>query len=182
MQTPDKFFLPWRGRTLLDHCIERIQPQVGQIVLSINGDPGRFTRFGLPVIEDRPAPYSGPLAGIINAMNWYRERDNAPEWLVSVASDTPGFPIDLVEQLRAAASGNTAVAYACSADRHHFAFAIWSLQSFSLLRSLYDSGERSLKRAVHTLPHTSVLWEDKADPFRNLNTPEDWLEFTRLHP
>src|SRR5690606_3076788 len=115
MQEPDKFFLPWHGRTLLDHCIDQIRPQAGQIVPSINGEPARFHRFGLPVIEDRPISYAGPLAGIICAMNWCLERDKAPEWLISVAPDTPGFPADLVERLLSAASGNkAAVAYACS--------------------------------------------------------------------
>lgn len=183
MHVPDKYFLAWRGRTLLDHCIDRIRPQVGRVILSVNGESTRFSRFGLPVIEDQPIPYSGPLAGIISAMDWCRERDNAPGWLVSVAPDTPGFPLNLVERLAAAASDrNPAVVYACSDGGHHFTFALWSLQSYDRLQALYSSGERSLKRAVHTLPHTSVLWEEKADPFHNLNTPHDWLRFNELNP
>ena len=38
------------NKTILEHVIERLSPQVTTIVLNANGDPQRFTRFGIPVI------------------------------------------------------------------------------------------------------------------------------------
>ena len=33
------------GRTLLEHVVERVRPQVGPIVLNANGDADRFRSF-----------------------------------------------------------------------------------------------------------------------------------------
>jgi molybdopterin-guanine dinucleotide biosynthesis protein A len=43
------------GRTILDHVIERMKPQCEGLVLNANGDPARFARFNLPVIQDTVA-------------------------------------------------------------------------------------------------------------------------------
>lgn len=59
----DKALLQLGGRPLLDHVLERLRPQVAEIVLNAN-DPGRFAAFGLPVVADRLAGQMGPLAGI----------------------------------------------------------------------------------------------------------------------
>jgi molybdenum cofactor guanylyltransferase len=52
------------GRPLLDRVIARLHPQCDGLILSANGDPTRFTPFGLPVIADSVADFPGPLAGI----------------------------------------------------------------------------------------------------------------------
>ncbi len=48
----DKCLLALAGRPLMAHVIERAEPQVGRLILNANGDPGRFTPFGLPVVAD----------------------------------------------------------------------------------------------------------------------------------
>ena len=58
------------GRTILDHVIERLEPQCDGLLLNANGDPARFARFGLPVIADTIEGYPGPLAGILAAVEW----------------------------------------------------------------------------------------------------------------
>lgn len=174
MNQADKFFLKWRGLSLLEHSILRAAPQVDGLVITAAGDLNRFAAFQLPVIHDRFAPYSGPLAGIISAMAWLREERPSARWLTSFATDTPGFPLDLVARLHSAATeANAEVAYARS-HRHHYAFSIWSLAQYPRLLDLSRTGTRSLREAAHTLTHTTVLWEEKEDPFFNLNTPRDW--------
>jgi molybdenum cofactor guanylyltransferase len=88
----DKCLLPLAGRPLLAHVVERLRPQVSDLVISANGDPARFSAFGLPVVEDRLDGYAGPLAGIEAGIEWARA--NRPK--------TPFLPIDLVRRFRAA--------------------------------------------------------------------------------
>src|SRR3990172_4670992 len=64
----DKALLPLGGRPLLVHVFERLRPQVAEIVLNANGDPGRFAAFGLPLVPDRLDGQMGPLAGIHAAL------------------------------------------------------------------------------------------------------------------
>ena len=50
----DKALVPYRGMPLIEHVLNRLRPQVGNIVISANGDAGRsvsYTHLTLPTIE-----------------------------------------------------------------------------------------------------------------------------------
>ncbi len=47
------------GRTILERVIARLKPQCDGLILNANGDPARFAGFGLPVIADTVAEFSG---------------------------------------------------------------------------------------------------------------------------
>ncbi len=175
MDRPDKFFLQWRGQTLLQHTIARAAPQVQGLVITAAGDLDRFAACRLPAIHDRGEPGTGPLAGIISAMAWLCDGGRPVRWLASFPTDTPRIPLDLVEQLHCAArEAGADVAYARSHNRDHYACALWSVDCYPTLLELHRSGVRSLHKAAHTLTHTTVLWEGDEDPFFNVNTPRDW--------
>src|SRR4029077_20505233 len=87
------------GRTLLDRVIDRVQPQVAQLVLNANGDPSRFARFGLPVVADSIADFAGPLAGILAGLDWTAANRPDCPLVVSLATDAPFLPKDLVARL-----------------------------------------------------------------------------------
>ena len=93
----NKAMVPFRGRPLIAHVIERIRPQVAQLI--VNADPGdtHWLSFPLPVIADQILERPGPLAGIHAAL-----RAIHSEWLVCVPCDTPLLPDDLVVRLSAA--------------------------------------------------------------------------------
>ena len=46
----DKCMRLLAGKPILEHIIERVGPQVSQLVINTNGDPKRFSSFGLQVI------------------------------------------------------------------------------------------------------------------------------------
>src|SRR5687768_3027061 len=92
----DKCLLPLSGRPMLERIIERLRPQLPDLILNANGDPARFARFGIPVIEDRLGDYAGPLAGVHAALAWTKENRPERRLVLSVAADTPFFPQDLV--------------------------------------------------------------------------------------
>jgi molybdenum cofactor guanylyltransferase len=60
----DKCLLPLAGKPMLTLIIERLRPQVSDLVLNANGDVSRFAAFGLPIVEDRLGGQIGPLAGL----------------------------------------------------------------------------------------------------------------------
>ena len=86
------------GRSLLDLVIERMQPQVAALVLNANGDPARFLAYGLPVVADSVPDFAGPLAGILAGLDWTAEHRPDCPMVVSVATDAPFLPRDLVER------------------------------------------------------------------------------------
>ena len=66
----DKCLLKIGERTLLHNVIARALPQVEDLILNTNSEPGRFSAFGLPVVADTFEGYLGPLAGILAGMRW----------------------------------------------------------------------------------------------------------------
>ncbi|HWO85093.1 MAG TPA: molybdenum cofactor guanylyltransferase, partial [Stellaceae bacterium] len=87
------------GVPLLERVIERMRPQVETLVLNANGDPARFAGFGLPVVPDSVPDYAGPLAGVLAGLDWTAEHHPDCTHIVSVATDAPFLPRDLVSRL-----------------------------------------------------------------------------------
>ncbi len=94
----DKCLLPLAGRPVLASVIARLRSQVSDIVINANGEPARFARFGLPVVADSVAGFAGPLAGVHAGLEWVKANRPGTRYVVTVASDTPFFPEDLVQR------------------------------------------------------------------------------------
>ncbi|TVQ00991.1 MAG: molybdenum cofactor guanylyltransferase MobA [Roseinatronobacter sp.] len=163
------------GKRLLDHVLDRLGPQVGQIALNANGAPARFDEFGLPVLPDSLPDWPGPLAGVLAGLDWAARQ--GADTIVTVAADTPFFPRELVERLQAAAgSSGLALAATREGDKlwRHPTFGLWPVALREDLRAALTGGLRKV-----------VLWTDKHgagtaefdttpfDPFFNINTPQD---------
>jgi len=179
----DKGLRALGGRPILTHVIERARPQVGALVLNANGDPARFADFGLPVASDVIEGFAGPLAGVLTGMAWARtNRPDAP-WIVTIATDTPFFPRDLVARLRDAAERRGAdMACAASGGRAHPVFGLWPVRLAEDLRSaMVEEGIRKVDvwTARHRLAEVAFAAQP-IDPFFNTNRPEDLAEAERL--
>ena len=55
----DKALRILAGETLLSRVIARARPQLRALVLNANGDPARFSAFGLPVVPDAVPGFAG---------------------------------------------------------------------------------------------------------------------------
>lgn len=164
------------GRTLLDRVIERLTPQADPLILNANGDPRRFSGISLPVIPDVIEGHGGPLVGILTGLDWVRSHAPAARWMLSVAADTPLFPLDLAKRLLAAAeSGESEIAVARSGGQAHHVFALWRIDRVDdLRRAVADEGMRSVHRWQEGRRRVLVDWPtEPIDPFFNMNTPED---------
>lgn len=160
------------GRTILARVIDRLRPQVGQLILNANGDPARFAAYGLPVVADGVPDYPGPLAGILAGMDWARARGLG--WIASVSADAPFLPRDLVTRLHAATAIEDALlATVRSGGQTHPPIGLWSTALADDLRRALTGGLRKIDlwTARHRL--ATVDFAADPDPFFNANTPED---------
>ncbi|MGR3660001.1 MAG: molybdenum cofactor guanylyltransferase MobA [Paracoccaceae bacterium] len=174
----DKALLDLGGTRLMDQVIARIKPQVGALALNANGEPTRFAEFGLPVIADSIAGYAGPLAGVLAGLDWAAEQGG--EAIVTVAADTPFFPLDLVSRLQTAAKvAGTQIALAATPDEkrgqaRHPTFGLWPVALRDDLRAALEDGLRKVVLWTDQHDATSAMFEGSGhDPFFNVNTPED---------
>jgi molybdopterin-guanine dinucleotide biosynthesis protein A len=179
----DKCLRALGGRPILEHVIARARPQVRALLLNANGDPKRFARFGLPVAADLIEGFAGPLAGVLTGMEWARAHRPDLAWIVTIATDTPFFPADLVARLLAAVEPNGAdLACAASNGRAHPVFGLWPVGLADQLRRAMTE-EDIRKVDVWTARYRLALVEFACvplDPFFNTNRPEDLMEAERL--
>lgn len=176
----DKGLLEIAGRPMLAHVIERLKPQVGAMVINANGDPARFAPFGLPVVPDTVGGFAGPLAGVLAGMRWAAGAAPRAHAIVTVSTDAPFLPRDLVARLRAAvAERPRAVALASSGGELHPVIGLWPVALVDDLEAALNSGVR---KVLHwTDRHGTVAVEfpfveiggRAVDPFFNANTPAE---------
>jgi molybdopterin-guanine dinucleotide biosynthesis protein A len=183
----DKGLLALGGGTMLARVVERLEPQVGRVVINANGDPGRFAALALPVVKDDIGGFAGPLAGVLAGMRWAVANAPVATHIATVSSDAPLLPADLVARLAGALDGRGhGIAIAQSAGELHPVIGLWPV-------ALADDLEPALKSGVRKVLH----WTDRhgtvpvefplatvcgraVDPFFNANTPEELDELRRL--
>ena len=173
----DKGLLPLGNAPLLQHVMDRLEPQVAGMALNANGNADRFAGFGLPVLADETQDFSGPLAGVLAGMVWGAAQ--GASHIVTVAADTPFFPCDLVPRLQLALEGGGQIALAATPDpergtARHPTFGLWPTALADDLRAALADGVR--KVVAWTDRHgtaTATFPADPFDPFFNVNTPED---------
>ena len=180
----DKALLPLGGQPILRHVVDRLAPQVAGMALNANGDPARFSGFGLPVIPDSIAGYPGPLAGVLAGLDW--AAGQGADTIVTVAGDTPFFPADLVARLSEAAQGQAHPLVLAATPRgneetksmtgkliRHPTFGLWPVALRDDLRAALAEDIR--KVVIWTGRHDGreAVFQREGDPFFNVNTPAD---------
>ncbi len=175
----DKALLPLAGTQLLAHVIARLAPQVSDIVVSANGDLSRFASFGLPVVADSIADHPGPLAGVLAGLEWVVKNRPDIRSVVTIPTDTPFFPSDLVAGFLAARHHKRTPLVARSESRVHPVIGLWPVEMAPDLRRAIEQGMRKvgawteLQSAIEVAFPQEQVGGNPLDPFFNINRPED---------
>lgn len=185
--TGDKGLLDLAGKPMIAHVIDRLRPQVGRMIINANGDPTRFESLGLPVVADTVGGFAGPLAGVLAAMRWAELNEPGSRFIVTVSTDAPFLPADLVGRLLAAeATEPGGIALAASGGELHPVIGLWPVRLANDLEAALNDGLR--KVLAWTDRHGTItiefpferLGETCVDPFFNANTPDELAEARRL--
>lgn len=166
----DKGLLSLAGKPLVAHVLERLQPQVSEVLISANRNLDRYRQFGWPVIEDaEPEQFKGPLAGVLAAMQVART-----PYLLTVPCDCPLLPADYARRLwQALERADTQVAVACWADAWQPVFAWVPISLQDDLALFLAAGERGVARWLSRQRPVAVEFPEGPALFANLNAPED---------
>ena len=172
MEGHEKAFLTLAGKPILAHVIARIGPQVDQLVINANGNPSRFLEFSLEVVPDALTSLTTPLAGLHAALQF--TKSVGADVLVTVPSDTPFLPFDLVARLLEK-TGTNGAAIAASGDQEHYIIGAWGAELLDRLESAIATDNLfRVKDWAHSVAAQKVEWPvEPHDPFFNVNAPED---------
>lgn len=163
----DKGLQPLRGKPMVAWVLERLAPQVGEIVINANQNLETYARFGHRVVPDEVGGFAGPLAGLHAGLSAIRS-----EIAVTVPCDSPFLPPDLVARLRGALGAND-LAVAKTGDQPHPVFSLVRRAARAHLGEFLAAGGRKIDAWYATLKVIEVPFDDEADAFRNINTREE---------
>ena len=163
----DKGLQPFRGKPMAQWAIERLAPQVDELIVNANQNAAAYARFGYRVVPDQLGGFSGPLAGLHAGM-----KAAAHELVVTVPCDSPFLAADLVSRLRSFLKEND-LAVARTGDQAHPVFALVRKRVLGNLEAFLASGGRKIDLWYAGLKVTEVAFDDEADAFRNINTLEE---------
>ncbi|HUP96481.1 MAG TPA: molybdenum cofactor guanylyltransferase MobA [Usitatibacter sp.] len=165
----DKGLQPFRGRPMVAHVLERLEPQVDEILVNANRNVEEYARLGHRVIADEIPGFAGPLAGFERGL-----AHASGQLLVTVPCDSPFLPTDLVARLRAGLlEAKADVAVAKTGEQAHPVFCLMRREVLASLREFLGSGQRKIDRWYSALAIAEVAFDDEADAFLNINTREE---------
>lgn len=172
----DKALRTIGGTAILARVIAVLRPQCAGLVLNANGDPARLAGFGLPIVEDNVPGFKGPLAGILAGLEWIAAHRPDVTTVVSVPTDTPFLPRDLVERLTEERKRQGAeIAVATSGGRAHPVVTLWPVGiRHDLRHALVDEDMRKMGGFTQRYRVAPADWPiEPFDPFFNANEPGD---------
>jgi molybdenum cofactor guanylyltransferase len=166
----DKALRVLAGQSLLARSLDKAKLYSAQVAVAVTGLYQLPLPDSVSLLIDE-APGSGPIAGLSSALA-YAEAQKA-EYVLVIPCDTPFLPSDLLQRLHAGiGDANAAIAY--YNDRLHAACTLWRTDAVKLLPPYLAQGRRSLIGFAENIGYIEVEWlSETADPFFNINSPED---------
>lgn len=165
----DKGLEPFRGKPMVAHVIERLAPQVAELLINANRNAEAYAGFGFRVIADEIAGFAGPLAGFERGL-----AHASGELVITVPCDSPFLPRDLVARLHdALQAAGAQLAVAKTGDRAHPVFSLMRRDVHPSLRDFLGSGQRKIDKWYAALKVVEVAFDDEPEAFLNINTREE---------
>jgi len=171
MNGVDKGLVLLQQKPLIQHVIDRLTPQVDEILINANREITQYQTFGYLVLQDEVEDFLGPLAGFSLGLQHAKH-----DYLLTVPCDSPLLSLDLVQRLMAGLIENNAdvaVAVASSDDSAHPVFCLCRKSVLPSLMDYLQQGERRVSTWQKSQKYIDVDFSDVADAFINLNTFEE---------
>lgn len=164
------------GRTLGRRCVDLLREAgCDEVYLSLRADqeiPEGFEMEGTHLLRDSVGESSGPLSGILTAMNARRDAD----WLV-VACDLPRLDVGtLLHLLSERQDGELFLAYRSESDALPEPLCTWYA---SAARDVLLSADTFCPRKILIRNHCRLIAPYAPGALDNANTPEDWAAAIR---
>ena len=164
------------GRTLLEHAVTKLTPQVDRLV--VNGDKNLC---GDGAIADKVEGFKGPLVGLYSAL--LSDKLSSAQYLMMAPCDGPFIPENLVAALYREISATDAdiacVRYQGFAQP---TFSLWHKRVTPVVeQALLVKKNGGFKPLLEGLNSVYLDWPEQViNPFFNINTQDDLAEAERL--
>jgi len=172
MGSVDKGLQMFRGKPMVEHVVQRLQPQVGKLIINANRHLDVYEALGAPVVPDEISGFAGPLAGLHAGLSHCET-----PYLVTAPCDSPFLPVDLVDKLsEALLAAKADIAVAVTGDRatqqRHPVFCLLSAHLKNALADYLGKGGRKMDAWFAMHRQAEVHFADET-AFVNMNTLTD---------
>lgn len=165
----DKGLVLFQQLPLVQHVINRLTPQVDEIMINANRELGHYATLGYSVIQDKLTGFIGPLAGFQLGLTHAKH-----DYVLTVPCDSPLLPLDLAERLlKNLLLQNADIAVATSNGDAHPVFCLCKKNMLPSLNSFIAQGGKKVSAWQKSQPYIEVDFSDNAAGFINLNTMDD---------
>lgn len=171
MQGRDKGLIELQQQPLIQHVINRLQPQVSELRINANRNLSAYRQFGFPVFSDANQDFQGPLSGMLQGL---RQSGTEPSgWIVCVPCDAPLLPPDLVARFCQSLGENDYLAVADDGKWMQPTFCMLHCSLADSLEQYIASGGRKTADWLRQENAVRVDFSDQRLAFANINSNED---------
>ena len=173
-----KALLKLDDRTLLEHVLDRLAPQVEGVVLSVERRSPDWAPFGLDQVCDPQPGCNGPLGGLCATLEAVADR---AEWLALAPCDAPFLPRDLVRRLAACAPDADAVVVRLDGIAQP-TFSLWHRRLVEpLRRAVLEARMGGFRQFLAGIDWAPLDWPAAGGAaFMNINDPDTLAAARRL--
>jgi molybdenum cofactor guanylyltransferase len=165
----DKGLITIQNKTFVQHIMERLKPQVDEILINANREIAQYQKYNLPVFQDLEPDFIGPLAGFQIGLQHCKY-----DYLLTIPCDSPFIPNNLATRLMQSLLEKKAdIAVAKSDDSAHPVFSLMKKTVLPSLISYLAQGGRKVSAWQKCLEYIEVEFNDCSEAFINLNTFEE---------
>lgn len=167
----DKGLLQVKGKALIQWVIDKLKPQVNQIMVNANRNLPEYEALGYPVFDDGNDEFLGPLAGLRQALQHIQT-----EWAITVPCDTPLLPDNFVAQMLQTLNKEQSDQQLCIAHDGNRLQPVFCLLHRSLQAELdqYIKTEgRKTREWITSIPHVIADFTGQSEAFYNINTDKE---------
>jgi molybdopterin-guanine dinucleotide biosynthesis protein A len=169
----DKGLQLLQGRPMAQWVLERLAPQVDEVLINANQNVESYAALGCRVVGDALGGFAGPLAGLQSGLTHARH-----ELVATVPCDSPFLPRDLVARLgHALTAAGADLAVAKTGQQPHPVFCLCRRVLLPHLTAYLAGGGRKIDAWYAALRVAEARFDDEAEAFANINTPEELAAF-----
>ena len=162
----DKGLVELQGKPMIAHVVEKLRPQVDQIVINANRNLDDYRRWSQTVVKDKVGEYDGPLAGMASGLEVAHTK-----YVLTCPCDSPLLASDLAQRMYSHSTTEQAeVAVASDGVRLHPVFLLIRQTLLPSILAFLAAGERKIDKWFAQHATIIVDFSDKPETFLNVNT------------